>query len=350
MAVSSPLLLVVGVLFCRVEGVAQTPGCGQRAPVTLSTPTSRDFAVVDPLLGESRRSYILYVPSGYDMLASVPVVFFFHGQWGDAEYDANHTRYNDEAELHGFIAVYPQGLSDGNCGTGWNVGSLNESGTCIALASSDSCCYDSCRELSVCDADGAAAHCAWSTCYNDTNFMSSLLLALSTDLCIDLGAIFATGQSNGGMLVHYLYAQLPSTFAAFVPVYGLPLIGFDSVPPGMAASRSIMSLHGRSDDVIPANGGLSAQVRTRGRVKTIPLCKTLLPAFRGGITLLLMMCMAIGHWQRGVRLYQHLFRLHTMDPPTGTCLAQSMRGVGLVVFCGAFMMESTAMTYQTWRR
>ena len=262
---ASPLLVIVGVIFCCVEGSARAPGCGHQAPVTLSIPTLRDIAVVDPLLGESRRSYVLYVPSGYDMLTSMPVMFFFHGQWGDAEYDANHFRYNNEAELHGFIAVYPQGLGDGNCGTGWNVGSLNESGTCIALASSDACCYDSCRELSVCDADGAAAHCAWSTCYNDTNFVSSLLLALSADLCIDRAAVFATGLSNGG--VHYIYAQLPSTFAAFVPVYALPLIGFDLVPPSMAASRSIMSLHGRSDDVIPANGGLTAQVRARGEAK-----------------------------------------------------------------------------------
>lgn len=55
-------------------------------------------------------------------------------------------------------------------------------------------------------------------------------------------------------MTHWLYANMPTTFAAWVPIYGLPLTGFATVPTSVAPS-SIMALHDRSDTVIPASGG-----------------------------------------------------------------------------------------------
>lgn len=55
-------------------------------------------------------------------------------------------------------------------------------------------------------------------------------------------------------MTHWLYSHLPTTFAAWVPIYGLPLVGFGNVPSSVTPS-SIMALHDRSDKVIPAAGG-----------------------------------------------------------------------------------------------
>jgi hypothetical protein len=58
------------------------------------------------------------------------------------------------------------------------------------------------------------------------------------------------------MLTHWLYARLPTAFAALVPVYGLPLRGFAEVPAALEPA-SILALHDRSDEVIPEAGGFA---------------------------------------------------------------------------------------------
>jgi poly(3-hydroxybutyrate) depolymerase len=128
--------------------------------------------------------------------------------------------------------------------------------TCNASAFDESCCYASCRpgKVGQCGGDGAAAACSWSTCVDDAAFVAALLESLGAQLCVDLDAVYVTGGSNGGMLTHWLYARLPTAFAALVPVYGLPLAGFAEVP-SAAAAASIMALHDRSDEIIPEAGG-----------------------------------------------------------------------------------------------
>ena len=185
----------------------------------------------------------------------MPALFYFHGQYGTAMDDASKFKYKNVGEKNGYVSVFGQGLGDGNCGTGWNVGSGNQSATCTSDAGS--CCYDSCKALHVCTADNQpGAKCGWSTCHSDIAFLASLVTHLSASLCLDLDALFVTGGSNGGMMTHYIYSQLAPMFAAYVPMYGLPLMGFAIVPTA-ASHSSIMALHDRSDQIIPANGGLA---------------------------------------------------------------------------------------------
>jgi poly(3-hydroxybutyrate) depolymerase len=77
---------------------------------------------------------------------------------------------------------------------------------------------------------------------------------------VNVGDIFANGESNGGMFLHALMTTMPTTFKAIVPFYGLPLIGqWELGPHGVPsnlAGTSVFYLHGRSDHVIPADGGL----------------------------------------------------------------------------------------------
>lgn len=220
------------------------------------------------VLGDTRRHYQLYVPSSRAS-TGMPLVLHLHGQGVTDPMlgDPATTRYDELAKEMGFIMAYPLGLddyADNDCEVGWNTrggahqrGSL--AGTCAPKAgqTGQTCCYKSCRTLGLCQSDDAAGFCGWSTCHDDIAFLSSLLSELQSTYSVDPKRVYATGASNGGMLLHRLVAQLPTIFRAIVHVYATPLAGQVAVP---AASRktAVMSLHGRFDTTVPAGGGESA--------------------------------------------------------------------------------------------
>jgi poly(3-hydroxybutyrate) depolymerase len=89
-----------------------------------------------------------------------------------------------------------------------------------------------------------------------------LLQALSLRFCVDATRQFIVGESNGGMLVHFLIQSLPGLFAAAAPVFASPLLGYligskyELITNRTQAHRtSILQLHDRSDTVIPWQGG-----------------------------------------------------------------------------------------------
>lgn len=135
------------------------------------------------------------------------------------------------------------------------MGWAGNKSTCVPEGVTDGCCYNSCKKLGYCTGDGRHENnCGWSTCYDDVVFTTSLLANLGKEFCIDLDAVFASGESNGGMMIHWLAASLPTTFAALMPIFGLPLKGFTDVPTTLRGT-GILSLHDRSDNVIPVGGG-----------------------------------------------------------------------------------------------
>lgn len=208
----------------------------------------------DPNFSNATRTYVIYVPSTYDSNKAAPLMFWYHGQYGSAIAEAKSSKYTKLGEEHGLISVYPQGKGDGGCGTGWNVGSLDPAlkNTCIQKQASQ-CCYESCQALKACTND-EHAQCRWSTCYDDIAFLKDLLHDLSNELCLDDEHLFSSGGSNGGMMQHWIYQNLPGQFVGIVPVYGLPLFGMNGVP---TANKNtwIMAMHDRSDTIIPDQGG-----------------------------------------------------------------------------------------------
>lgn len=80
--------------------------------------------------------------------------------------------------------------------------------------------------------------------------MQAVVRETERQFCIDRRRIFATGQSNGGMMTEQLGLD-PRTaelFAAGVQVSGAPLHGFNEPP---VAPYALMSLRGTADPVIP---------------------------------------------------------------------------------------------------
>ena len=208
------------------------------------------------------RSFYIQVPKGVGQSWPVPLLIALHSQGDQADDFAASRYFGTLGKTLGFVSVYPQGLDDavpggGDLGTGWNVGTAGDEQTCIKDEVATDC-YASCWE------QGKCGSCNWSGCYDERLFVYSVIEAVSSVLCIDPSRVYVTGESNGGMLAHYLVQSLPGTFAAVVPWYGLPLLGY-----GLGAEfelvrdtkncrqTAMLQLHGRQDDIMPPQGGVS---------------------------------------------------------------------------------------------
>jgi poly(3-hydroxybutyrate) depolymerase len=161
------------------------------------------------------------------------------------------------------VVVLPAGLSEtlvdtGENDTTWNCGAAADNSTCVE-GTTNAHCLASCQRL------GRCGRCNWATCYDDSVFVKTLVELLASSFRLDSTRYFVVGESNGGMLVHYLLSKLPGMFRAAAPTFGLPLAGYLVGPEyqlvtqrGLASTSSVLQLHDRSDTVIPWQGGESS--------------------------------------------------------------------------------------------
>jgi polyhydroxybutyrate depolymerase len=121
-----------------------------------------------------------------------------------------------KSDGEGFVVVYPDGL-----GSSWNAGA---------------CCGTS-----------------MSTNVDDVGFVSDLIDALQSQLCIDAKRVYATGFSNGGFLSHKLACEMSTRIAAIAPVSGV------LAPPVCNPTRPVpvMHFHGTGDAVVPYDGSMA---------------------------------------------------------------------------------------------
>jgi polyhydroxybutyrate depolymerase len=214
------------------------------------------------------RSFWIQVPDDVGTKKiPAPLLVVLHGQGGNAQTTAQVHSYGSMGSLLGYVSVYPQGIDDAvpggkDMGTGWNVGTAGDEQTCVPdIVGIFADCYASCRAL------GRCGDCNWSGCFDEKLFVRSVIQAISDVLCIDLTRVYLTGESNGGMLTHYLAQEMPGYFAAVAPWYGLPLLGyalgasFNLVRDFRDSQQTAMlQLHARQDQIIPIGGGISGGV------------------------------------------------------------------------------------------
>lgn len=162
------------------------------------------------------RSYLLYAPASLDSTQPAPVVFSLHGFASNARHQVLLTGWNDVADEHGFLVVYPQGLG---ALPRWDAG-------LPAMPA----------------ADGTG----------DTGFLTALAASLSETLCVDPARIYVNGLSNGGGMTYRLACDASDVFAAFGGVAGA-YSGRALCEP----SRPIPMLffHGTADLIVPFDGG-----------------------------------------------------------------------------------------------
>jgi poly(3-hydroxybutyrate) depolymerase len=174
------------------------------------------------------RSYLLRVPpeAGSDPL---PLVIALHGAGDSAGGFAEETRLGAAGDAAQMMVVFPAGTERVPGRETFNA---------------QICCGD---------AIGQQA--------DDVGFIGALIDDVAKHHALDRHRIYATGMSNGGMLVYQLAARHPEWFAAIAPVSatigGMTRDGNTYLVPVPKEPVPVMIIHGMRDGTILYDGGAS---------------------------------------------------------------------------------------------
>ncbi len=167
-------------------------------------------------IGTVDRTYIQYLPTGFQEAENMPVVVVLHGIGADGA-NMIGTGFNQIADTARFIAVYPTGLPNGWGQTSWNNGTL--------LASAA----------------------------NDIGLFNYILDDLILNKNADPTRVYFTGFSMGGIMTHHMACQLNSRVAAIGSMSGTIATGnLTTCSPSFATP--VIHLHGDIDGTIPYDG------------------------------------------------------------------------------------------------
>jgi polyhydroxybutyrate depolymerase len=169
------------------------------------------------------RSYLIHVPPNYDPKKPTPLVLAFHGGGGNADSMVRFSSLNKKSDEAGFIVVYPSG-----------TGRLER----VLTFNGGNCCGY-----------------AMNNKVDDVEFTRQLLDDLAESVSIDPKRVFATGMSNGGIMVYLLASELSDRIAAIAPVAG-PM-GTETCQPKRPVS--VIHFHGTDDENAPFKGGKGAK-------------------------------------------------------------------------------------------
>lgn len=161
--------------------------------------------------GEERH-FLLHVPERYDPDTATSLVLSFHGAalWPASQMRT--TRWNDLADEHGFLVVYPAGRGVPRVWPG--------------------------------SAAGVAA---------DVRFASELIDSLGRAYRIDPRRVYADGLSNGGRMAFVLSCRLADRIAAVGTVAAAQELDWSVCGP--APPVPVVSFHGTADPIVPYGGG-----------------------------------------------------------------------------------------------
>jgi polyhydroxybutyrate depolymerase len=164
-------------------------------------------------LGQTRK-YLVYVPKSYDRSKPTPLVISLHPAAARAETEMEISRWNDVADEHGFIVVYPSGSDFPRV---WPMGP---------------------------DSLG------W-----DVKFICNLIDKLEAEYNIDATRIYADGMSIGGGMAFALSCKLPDRIAAVGAVAAAQMQSWEECGDGKPVPT--IAFHETADRAAPYLGGSS---------------------------------------------------------------------------------------------
>jgi polyhydroxybutyrate depolymerase len=164
-----------------------------------------------------RRSYYLYVPDSYDPATPTPLVISIHGYMEWPRHQMQLSGWNELADEHGFIVVYPSGTGFPKH---WRASSL-----------------------------------AGSEPNPEVVFIRDLIATLESEYNIDPKRIYTNGLSNGGGMSFLLSCALSDRIAAVGLVAGAYLLPWSECQNERPVPAVVF--HGTADPVVPYPGGPS---------------------------------------------------------------------------------------------
>jgi polyhydroxybutyrate depolymerase len=179
--------------------------------------------------GGMERAALVHVPANHDPGRPTPLVLALHGGGGGMIYQASDSKYGliSKSEQAGFIAVFPNGISDVDSGmlATWNAG------TCCAKA----------RDQNV----------------DDVGFLRKLVADMAGRISIDPQRVFAIGMSNGAMMSYRLACEASDVFRGIMAVAGTD--NTQRCTP--AQPVPVLHIHARNDDRVLFGGGAGTAFR-----------------------------------------------------------------------------------------
>ncbi len=184
------------------------------------------------------RKYKVHLPQRRGATVGVPLVIYVHGGGGDmrAAYMDGLDRMSDK---HGFILAVPEGVGEvkaGHMRAKWNGGKW----------AGGECCGDA----------------------DDVGFISRMIDEIRERYRIDTARVYATGISNGGLMVNRLACELSDKIAA------IAIVAPTAVMSGCHPSRTVpvLDIHGTLDPVNPPDGSKPKGIfaKARGTVFAMP--------------------------------------------------------------------------------
>lgn len=183
------------------------------------------FCVKDKPGQLTKRTFLLFAP-GKSRFQPLPTVFALHGGGGKAKKFAKKTKFHEFSKERGFVTVYPQGFKKK-----WNSGHGG-----VQAAQSE---------------------------INDVKFIKKLIKELTNKNLSKKGEIYATGHSNGAMMVFRLGAELSKLITKIAPVAGTiggttskgPNNSFVDFRVGIPEKKvSLLAIHGKCDTSVTFDG------------------------------------------------------------------------------------------------
>jgi polyhydroxybutyrate depolymerase len=206
------LLLLATILSC-----SKSSGSGSTTPTGPAQDKPNEQKIIYLTIDGNNRSFILYLPTGYNNAGKMPLIFAIHRGGGTAEEMIQTADFRAIAERDKVVLVYPAGIQNS-----WNDGRptpANQSGI------------------------------------NDVNFFSQLCNYLVTNNSVDSTKIYATGISNGGFMASRLGCELSNKIAAIA--VDAATIEQTTVYAACNPGKPVPAIyiHGTTDPVVPFYGG-----------------------------------------------------------------------------------------------
>jgi len=177
-----------------------------------------------------QRQFIVYIPKKQYMDKAKPVVFNFHGGFGNGEQQCETSKMYNVSDKYGFIVVCPDGTpSNGGRSISkkllyWNDGQLNTPSQINEV--------------------------------NDVHFVEAMIDYLDSNFNINTNKIYSTGLSNGAIFSFRLACELSDKITAIAPVAGSICNMSETCNP--SRSVPVIMFNGEEDTNVPYEGGLGS--------------------------------------------------------------------------------------------
>jgi polyhydroxybutyrate depolymerase len=191
--------------------------CNKDDNTTTTADKPSEQKTINLTIDGNARSFIVYLPTGYNNAGKMSLIFAIHGGSGTPEGMINIANFKPIADRDKVVLVYPAGIQNN-----WNDGRPTTP-----------------NQLGI----------------NDVSFFNQLCDYMITNYSVDGTKIYATGISNGGFMSSRLGCELSNRIAAIA--VDAATIESTTIAPSCNPGRPVPAIyiHGTLDPLVPFMGG-----------------------------------------------------------------------------------------------